>query len=51
MLQKLDYIHKNPTQPHWLLAGTPAEYPWSSAAFYEGGACLIPVANAYKLLG
>lgn len=32
--QKLTYIHNNPAQPHWRLADTPAEYPWSSARFY-----------------
>ena len=51
MLQKLKYIHNNPMQPHWQLAATPAAYPWSSAAFYEDGACLIPVANVFDLLG
>lgn len=51
MLQKLEYIHGNPVQPHWQLAEAPAAYPWSSAAFYEGRACLIPVANAFDLLG
>ena len=33
--QKLDYIHLNPTQPHWLLCSQPAEYRFSSAIFYE----------------
>jgi len=33
--QKLDYIHLNPLQPHWLLCNKPAEYRFSSAKFYE----------------
>ena len=51
MLQKLKYIHENPIQPHWQLAATPAVYRWSSAAFYDGGACLIPVKDVKSLLG
>lgn len=35
--QKLDYIHLNPLQEHWMLAVTPEEYPWSSAKFYMTG--------------
>ncbi len=34
-LQKLEYIHSNPVQPHWLLCNTPIEYRFSSALFYE----------------
>jgi REP element-mobilizing transposase RayT len=33
--QKLDYIHLNPMQPHWLLCTNPADYRFSSAIFYE----------------
>ena len=33
--QKLDYMHSNPLQPHWLLCVNPADYRFSSAAFYE----------------
>ena len=33
--QKLNYIHLNPLQPHWLLCSKPAEYRFSSAIFYE----------------
>ena len=51
MLQKLTYIHENPVQPHWELVDSPAAYAWSSAAFYEGGASLIPVQSALELLG
>ena len=50
MLQKLKYIHENPVQPYWQLAETPAVYRWSSAAFHDGGACLILVSNAFDLL-
>jgi REP element-mobilizing transposase RayT len=34
-LQKMNYIHWNPCQPHWNLASCPEEYPWSSASYYE----------------
>jgi len=37
LLQKLNYIHNNPCQPHWNLAALPEEYAWSSAAFYQTG--------------
>jgi putative transposase len=33
--QKLNYIHNNPLQPHWRLCNEPAQYRFSSAAFYE----------------
>ena len=33
--QKLDYMHLNPMQPHWLLCTNPAEYRFSSAMLYE----------------
>ncbi len=32
--QKLDYMHLNPMQPHWLLCNNPADYRFSSARFY-----------------
>lgn len=35
--QKLNYMHFNPLQQHWQLAGLPEEYRYSSAAFYETG--------------
>ena len=35
--QKLQYIHFNPTQPHWKLSTLPEEYKYSSARFYEKG--------------
>ena len=35
LVQKLDYIHLNPMQPHWLLCNQPAGYKFSSAIFYE----------------
>ena len=31
--QKLDYMHLNPMQPHWLLCSSPADYRFSSAKF------------------
>jgi putative transposase len=36
-LQKLDYIHDNPVQEKWKLSGSPEEYRWSSARFYNDG--------------
>ncbi len=36
-LQKLQYIHTNPTQPPWKLCTFPEEYKYSSARFYEIG--------------
>ena len=36
-LQKLHYIHNNPTQAHWKLCQYPEEYKYSSAKFYEKG--------------
>jgi putative transposase len=51
MRQKMEYIHNNPIQPHWQLAGRPEEYPWSSARFYLGGGhALIPLSDARELL-
>ncbi len=37
----LDYIHNNPVVAGW--AAVPEQYPWSSAADYEGKTGLIPV--------
>jgi len=52
LLQKLNYIHNNPLQPHWRLAERPEDYIWSSARFYAGlGKALIPLSDARKLLG
>ena len=49
--QKLDYVHNNPVQPHWRLAETPEDYPWSSARFYAGeGRALLPLSDARELL-
>ena len=36
-LQKLNYMHNNPTQPKWKLSRYPEEYKYSSAKFYEKG--------------
>ena len=36
-VQKLDYMHYNPLQPHWQLCKDPTEYLFSSARFYETG--------------
>jgi putative transposase len=34
LIQKFDYIHNNPCQPHWGLVENPEDYRWSSACFY-----------------
>ena len=36
-LQKLQYMHSNPTQQNWKLCTYPEEYKYSSASFYEKG--------------
>jgi hypothetical protein len=36
-IQKLDYLHNNPCQEHWMLVEDPKDYRWSSAHFYETG--------------
>lgn len=37
MLQKLDYMHKNPLVDKWHLSVTPEEYRYSSASYYATG--------------
>jgi putative transposase len=32
--QKVEYIHNNPCQPHWMLTERPEDYTWSSARYY-----------------
>jgi REP element-mobilizing transposase RayT len=34
-IQKLDYMHYNPSQFHWALCVNPEDYRFSSAAYYE----------------
>jgi putative transposase len=36
-MQKFEYLHGNPCQPHWQLASLPENYKYSSARFYESG--------------
>ena len=36
-LQKINYVHYNPTVAKWNMASAPEEYAWSSAAFYATG--------------
>lgn len=49
--QKMEYIHNNPCQPHWQLAESPEEYPWSGARFYIlKEPAIIPLDNAEVLL-
>jgi putative transposase len=35
--EKLNYIHNNPLQPHWVLAKEAADYPFSSCRYYWSG--------------
>lgn len=50
LAQKMEYIHYNPCRPHWNLAGTPEEYPWSSARFYVlDKPAVIPVDDVREL--
>ncbi|MCX2582915.1 transposase [Pedobacter sp. MR22-3] len=37
LIQKLDYIHENPTKEKWNLCESIEDYTWSSAGFYENG--------------
>lgn len=48
--QKMEYIHYNPCRPKWNLAGSPEEYPWSSARFYMlDKPSVIPVNDVREL--
>jgi REP element-mobilizing transposase RayT len=48
LVQKLNYIHKNPCQFHWNLSQIPEDYIWSSASFYEKGDLKYPWLCHYK---
>ena len=37
LVQKLEYIHNNPINKGWELVGERADYPYSSACFYDRG--------------
>jgi putative transposase len=52
LLQKVEYVHNNPLQPHWNLVERAEDYPWSSARFYliDGAHALIPVSDVRELL-
>jgi REP element-mobilizing transposase RayT len=39
--EKLDYLHNNPVAKGWHLAADRADYPYSSAAYYECGRPLV----------
>ena len=41
--QKMQYIHLNPVQERWRLAGRPEDYWYSSAAFYAGEVARWPL--------
>ena len=45
--QKLEYIHRNPLQEHWLLVERAEDYVWSSARMYVlDEPALIPLGDA-----
>lgn len=46
-LQKMNYIHKNPIQEKWNLVVHPADYYYSSAAFYETGEDVFALLTPY----
>ena len=47
LLQKMEYVHNNPLQPHWQLAERAEDYIWSSARFYLlAEPALIPLSDA-----
>jgi hypothetical protein len=49
--QKMDYIHQNPCQPHWILSQSPEDYIWSSARFYfTEEPCIIPIDDVREIL-
>jgi putative transposase len=50
LLQKIEYTHNNPLQPHWQLAECAGDYVWSSARFYlSDEPALIPLSDAREL--
>ena len=51
LIQKMNYIHNNPCQPHWHLVEKPEDYVWSSARFYLlGKPAIIPLDNVEVLI-
>lgn len=48
IIQKLNYIHKNPVQKKWNLVNDPVDYPYSSFCFYETGVNRFDFLNHYK---
>jgi len=51
LLQKMEYVHNNPIQPHWRLVDRAEDYEWSSARFYTcGEPVVVPVSDARELI-
>jgi hypothetical protein len=48
ILQKLNYMHKNPCVERWGLCKNTYDYAYSSAAFYEMGKRNNPLLRDYK---
>jgi len=52
LFQKIEYIHNNPLQPHWGLAASAGEYPYSSARNYLlGDDSVLEIDHYVGLLG
>ncbi len=48
-IQKLNYIHDNPVQPHWQMVSLPKEYYWSSCKSYLLGESQFSFLSLYEL--
>ena len=44
LLEMLEYTHNNPVAKHWPLVEDRADYPYSSACFYDRGE--VPIVEA-----
>jgi len=50
--EKMEYIHNNPINKNWHLVEERAEYPFSSAQFYDKGEeTIIAIDDVRELLG
>ncbi len=52
LLQLVEYVHNNPVAKKWRLADSRADYPYSSACYYDKGIQpIIPIDDVAELLG
>ena len=52
LIQKLEYIHDNPVAGRWRLTASRADYPHSSACYYDRGeAPAVEIDDVWRLLG